>query len=76
MLRPEEPSSGATNMTATDPPNAAERRRVRRLEVARRLYEALLAQDPNRGITLCDESGKVVARHDPVPKHDAPEIAP
>ena len=32
--------------------------------------------EPQSRITLCDESGKVVARHDPVPEHDAPEIAP
>ena len=63
-------------MTATDPPNAAEPKRSRRLEIARRLYEALLAQDPNRVITLCDDGGAVVARHDPLPEHDAPEIAP
>ena len=62
-------------MTATDPPNAAERKRARRLEIARRLYEALLAQDPNRAITLCDGAGKVVTRHDPLPEHEAPEIA-
>ena len=29
------------------------------------LYEALLAQDANRAIILCDADGKVVARHDP-----------
>jgi hypothetical protein len=62
-------------MTASEIPNAVERKRARRLEIARRLYEALVAQDPNRGITLCDEAGKVVARHDPLPEHDAPEIA-
>ena len=55
--------------------SAAERKRVRRLEIARKLYEALLAQDPNRAITLCDEAGKVVARHEPLPEHDAPKIA-
>ena len=68
-------NSGATYMTASGRPNAEERRRARRHKVARSLYEALLAQDPNRAITLCDEAGKVVARHDPLPEHDAPEIA-
>jgi hypothetical protein len=34
-----------------------------------------VAQDPNRAITLCDEAGNVVARHDPLPEHAAPEIA-
>ena len=65
-----------SNMTTSEISNAEERKRARRHKVARRLYEALMAQNPNRGITLCDESGKVVARHDPVPEHDAPEIAP
>ena len=65
-----------SNMTTSEISNAEERKRARRHKVARRLYEALVAQNPNRGITLCDESGKVVARHDPVPEHDAPEIAP
>jgi hypothetical protein len=65
-----------SNMPTSEISNAEERKRARRHKVARRLYEALMAQNPNRGITLCDESGKVVARHDPVPEHDAPEIAP
>ncbi len=71
----EEPSTGATNMTASEIPNMVERKRARRHKIARRLYEALVAQDPNRAITLCDEAGKVVARHDPLPERDAPEIA-
>ena len=37
----------------------------RRLAIAHRLYEALVGQDPDRAITLCDSSGSVVARHDP-----------
>ena len=65
-----------SNMTTSEISNAEERKRARRHKVARRLYEALVAQNPHRGVTLCDESGKVVARHDPVPEHDAPEIAP
>ena len=32
----------------------AERRRAERLDLAHRLYQALIAQDPNRAITLCD----------------------
>jgi hypothetical protein len=55
-------------MTET-PSSVAERR----LAIARRLYQALVAQDPNRVITLRDSSGRVVARHDPRP--DAPEVA-
>ena len=67
--------SWGANMTASDPSNTEERRRLSRLEIARLLYEALVAQDPNRAISLCDEAGKVVARHDPLPEHDAPGIA-
>jgi hypothetical protein len=40
----------------------------RRLAIARRLYQALVAQDPDRAISLCDGGGKVVARHDPPPE--------
>jgi hypothetical protein len=47
----------------------------RRLKIARTVYDALVAQDPDRQITLCDEAGNVLARHDPLPEHDAPEIA-
>jgi hypothetical protein len=47
----------------------------RRLKIARRLYQALVAQDPDRVITLCDSSGRVVARHDPRPEQGDPEIA-
>jgi len=39
-----------------------------RLEVAHRLFLALMAQDPDRLITLRDGSGQVVARHDPRPE--------
>ena len=35
-----------------------------RLEIARRLYNALVAQDPNRVIILIDGGGRMVARHD------------
>jgi hypothetical protein len=43
----------------------AERRRAERLDIAHRLYQALIAQDPNRAITLCDGKGRAVARHYP-----------
>jgi hypothetical protein len=63
-------------MSAPETPNSpAEQKRTRRHKVARRLYEALMAQNPNRLIVLRDGAGKVVARHDPLPEHDAPEIA-
>jgi hypothetical protein len=41
----------------------AERQRQEWLDIAHRLYQALIAQDPNRVITLCDGDGRVVARH-------------
>jgi hypothetical protein len=55
--------------------SAAQRKRRKRLEIARRLYQELVAQDPDRSITLCDGDGRIVARHDLRPEEDAPEIA-
>jgi hypothetical protein len=64
------------NMTTPETSNSpAERKRARRHKVARRLYEQLVAQNPHRLITLRDGAGKVVAKHDPRPEQDAPEIA-
>jgi hypothetical protein len=68
-------SQTPSSVAASDRSLSAADRKRRRHKVARRLYEALVAQDPNRAITLCDEAGNVVARHDPPPEHDAPEIA-
>ena len=62
-------------MTASETPNAEERRRARQHKIARRLYQALVAQDPDRVITLRDGRGKVVARHDYRPEEDFPKIA-
>jgi hypothetical protein len=73
--RPLRAQQRGSNMTTSEISNAEERKRARRHKVARRLYEALVAQDPNRAITLCDEVGNVLARHDPLPEHDAPKIA-
>ena len=47
----------------------------KRLDIARRLYKALVAQDPNRLIMLCDASGCVLARNERRPKKDAVEKA-
>jgi len=47
----------------------------KRLDIARRLYKALVAQDPDRLITLCDGSGRVLARSERRPKDDAAEEA-
>ena len=60
------------NMTVSQAPSSAAERR---LAIARRLYQALVAQDPARAITLCDGGGGVVARHDPLPEQRDPEIA-
>ena len=46
----------------------------RRLKIARTVYHALVAQDPDRQITLCDGSGQVMAHHDPLPEQSDPEI--
>ena len=62
-------------ITPQTPNSSEERKCVARLEVARRLYQALAAQDPDRVITLCDSSGRVVARHDPRHEQGDPEIA-
>jgi hypothetical protein len=42
----------------------AEQKRGERIDIARRLYNALVAQDPNRVIILMDGGGRMVARHD------------
>jgi hypothetical protein len=51
----------------------ADRERAKRLEIARRLFKALVAEDPDRVIILRDGSGRVVARHDLQAEH--PEVA-
>jgi hypothetical protein len=38
------------------------KRSERRLAIARRLFRAMVAKDPDRSITLCDSRGEVVAR--------------
>ena len=52
----------------------ADREREERLNVARRLYQALKAQDPNRAITLTDGKGRVAARHYPTPEPGGSEV--
>jgi hypothetical protein len=42
--------------------------RAERLDIARRLYQALIAQHPNRAITLCDGKGRAIAHHYPTPE--------
>jgi hypothetical protein len=43
----------------------------RRLAIARRLYSALLAQQPDRMFTLCDSQGRVVASNATAPGQGA-----
>ena len=59
-------------MTVSQTPSSVAERR---LAIARRLFRALVAKDPDRSITLRDSSGEVVARHDPRPEQIADEIA-
>jgi hypothetical protein len=59
-------------MTVSQTPSSVAERR---LAIARRLFRAMVAKDPDRSITLCDSRGEVVARHDPRPEQDAAEIA-
>ena len=47
----------------------------KRLKLARRLYKALVVQNPDRLIMLCDASGRVLARTELLPKDDAAEKA-
>jgi hypothetical protein len=47
----------------------------KRLDIARRVYKALVAQDPDRLIMLCDAGGCVLARNERRPKEDAVEKA-
>jgi hypothetical protein len=66
-------SCAHANMIISQTPKSGEERK--RGEVARRLYRALVAQDPDRLITLRDGGGRVVARHDPRPEQGDPEAA-
>ena len=62
-------------MSAFDKPNSAvEQKSAERLDVAHTVYHALVAQDADRVITLCDVRGKLIARHDPRPEQGDPEI--
>jgi hypothetical protein len=75
-LKEREGSTGARTMIIPQTPNSAEeRKRVARLEVARRLYQALIVQDPDRLITLRDSAGRVMAQHDPRPEQSGTDPA-
>jgi hypothetical protein len=47
----------------------------KRLDIARRVYKALVPQNPDRLIMLCDASGRVLARNERQPKEEAAEKA-
>jgi hypothetical protein len=63
------------NVSRTAGSVGADGERAERLEIARRLYKALAAQDPNRVIILRDASGRVIAHHDLGREQSDPEIA-
>jgi hypothetical protein len=58
-------------MTVSQTPSSAAERR---LAIARRLFRAMVAKDPDRSLTLCDSRGEVVARHNPRPEQSAPDL--
>ena len=43
----------------------------KRLKIARTVYKALVAQNPDRQITLCDGSGRMLARSEQPSDEDA-----
>ena len=47
----------------------------KRLKIARTVYQALLAQNPDRQIALCDGSGRMLARSERPSGEDAAEKA-
>jgi hypothetical protein len=49
---------------------------LERLEIACKVYNALVAQDSNRVIILCDGNGRLLASHDLPPEQSDPEGAP
>ena len=59
------------NMTVSQTPSSVAERR---LAIARRLFRAMVAKDPDRSITLFDSRGEVVARHDPRPEQSALDL--
>jgi hypothetical protein len=73
-------------MTVSHTPNSsAERKRAVRLKIASRLYKALVAENPDRVITLRDGTGRLVARNEPqdksygycnLPLRKAPALVP
>jgi hypothetical protein len=77
VLRVPETEHKSGHMTISHTPSSAAEPKLaeRRLNLARKLYRALVAQDTGRVITLRDCDGRVVARHDPRPEQSGSEIA-
>jgi hypothetical protein len=51
----------------------------RRLAIARKVYGALVARQPDRAFTLRDGQGRVLASSEPTPRQDdegSPPLAP
>jgi hypothetical protein len=65
--------TGAVGRMSTRTPNSNDDQK--RLDIARRLYQALVAQSPDRLIMLCDANGRMLARNERPPKEDAVEKA-
>jgi hypothetical protein len=63
------PTTGAVGRMSTPKPGGDADRK--RLDIARRLYQALVAQNPDRLIMLCDGRGRVLALSERRPKEDA-----
>jgi hypothetical protein len=73
-------------MTVSHTPNSSvERKLTVRLQIAARLYQALVAKNPDRVTTLHDGAGRLVARNEPqrmsggyrnLPFIDAPSLVP
>ena len=63
------------NMTVSKRSASAKRKRADRLDIARRLYWALVAQNPDRQITLRDGRARVLARSKKRSDEDAAEKA-
>jgi hypothetical protein len=68
------PTIGAVGRMNTHTPGIdGDRKRADRLDVARKLYKALVAEYPGRLITLCDGRGRALARSEQRPEQDAAE---
>jgi hypothetical protein len=67
-LRPTLEQRGGKMTVSQTSNSAAEQKRMERLDIARRLYQAMITHDPDRLIILRDSGGRVLACHDPRPE--------